>query len=51
VEFQAADKSAGFFGAVLCDKSPNLLDIALGRAGDSNADFTGTRAYFCGRQA
>jgi hypothetical protein len=25
----------------LCDKTPNLLDIALGRAGDSNAEFYG----------
>ena len=39
--FQAVDKSTGFLRAILRDKTPNVLDIPLRRARDSNAEFCG----------
>ena len=39
--FQAFDELAGVVGIILRDKAPNLLDVALGGARDSNAEFSG----------
>jgi hypothetical protein len=39
--FQTVDKLAGFFRAILRDKTPNLLDVPLRSARDSNAEFCG----------
>jgi len=39
--FQTVDKLAGFFGAILRYKTPNLLDVPLRSARDSNAEFCG----------